>query len=512
MTAQIKPITHQQQAGHAHGKVAAGKGKTSTGLDIFSQMIAQVVASADQAQCANTAQQAKTSVKQAAAALTPAQLDTLQTQLQNLLAQLPPEAQVQLQKLAQQNGLSTDKLGQLAADLAKLAEKSPELTEALKQAADLLQTTDDGTDDTASATQSAELNAGAVLLLLAARSVPTNAAQSSQQEPDATGTATATTTGDASEASVAQPRQWDVAELKQALAEALNSVPQWREALAQQTTLASSQTPLLAKYIPQPLLGTNLNPTVKSLKGTLVTTAPAGENVTTTVTDAPRERGVMMNLLNAEPQQDATADTGLKGLIQAFTPEREKSGTATDGTDQGLATPLQGAPVVQLSLGQVGDVNAMSAPRGSDQKVIDQVQQATEKLLGRVDGSVRQDGEKMTTALKLNPAELGQVNVALTMGDDHTIQAQFTAQRPETAALLERNVRTLSDSLTRQGYTVERLQVVTQPTLSTASSARSETGSQHDERQMAWKSFQQQGQNEQRQSRRNAFALAEDQA
>jgi tRNA U34 5-carboxymethylaminomethyl modifying enzyme MnmG/GidA len=78
--------------------------------------------------------------------------------------------------------------------------------------------------------------------------------------------------------------------------------------------------------------------------------------------------------------------------------------------------------------------------------------------------------------------------------------------------LLERNVRTLSDSLTRQGYTVERLQVVTQPTLSTASSARSETGSQHDERQMAWKSFQQQGQNEQRQSRRNAFALAEDQA
>lgn len=512
MTAQIKPITHQQQAGHAHGKVAAGKGKASTGLDIFSQMIAQVAASADQAQCANTAQQAKASVKQAAAALTPAQLETLQTQLQNLLAQLPPEAQVQLQKLAQQNGLSTDKLGQLAADLAKLAEKSPELTEALKQAADLLQATDDGTDDIASATQSAELNAGAVLLLLAARNVPTNAAQSSQQEPDSTGTAAAaaaTTTGDASEASVAQPRQWDVAELKQALAEALNSVPQWREALARQTTLASSQTPLLAKYIPQPLLGTNLNPTVKSLKGTLVATAPAGENMTTTVSDTPRERGVLMNLLNAEPQQDATADAGLKGLLQAFTPEREKSGTAEDGLGQGLA---QGAPVVQLSLGQAGDVNAMSAPRGSDQKIIDQVQQATEKLLGRVDGIVRQDGEKMTTSLKLNPAELGQVNVALTMGDDHTIQAQFTAQRPETAALLERNVRTLSDSLTRQGYTVERLQVVTQPTLSTASSARSETGSQHDERQMAWKSFQQQGQNEQRQSRRNAFALAEDQA
>jgi len=108
---------------------------------------------------------------------------------------------------------------------------------------------------------------------------------------------------------------------------------------------------------------------------------------------------------------------------------------------------------------------ATRAPR-----LVEQIQQVADFLALRAEGVVRLGDRGVEANLRLYPPDLGGVRVLLIVRADHTAQAQFIVERPETALLLQEHMNQFRESLGRHGLAVERVQV-TGPTRAVAPAA-----------------------------------------
>jgi flagellar hook-length control protein FliK len=103
--------------------------------------------------------------------------------------------------------------------------------------------------------------------------------------------------------------------------------------------------------------------------------------------------------------------------------------------------------------------------------LIDQVRQASEWLAEKAEGSIRVGDHGVEANMKLYPPDMGGVRVSMTVGNDLNVQAQFIADRPETAQAIKQNMDHLQTAFARQGLSLDKVQVVVAP------AAGSQTGS-----------------------------------
>lgn len=95
--------------------------------------------------------------------------------------------------------------------------------------------------------------------------------------------------------------------------------------------------------------------------------------------------------------------------------------------------------------------------------LIDQVRQASEWLAEKAEGSIRYGDHGVEANMKLYPPDMGGVRVSLNVSNDLNVQAQFIADRPETAQAIRQNLDQLQTAFARQGLSLDKVQVVVAP-------------------------------------------------
>lgn len=90
---------------------------------------------------------------------------------------------------------------------------------------------------------------------------------------------------------------------------------------------------------------------------------------------------------------------------------------------------------------------------------VQQVREISEFLATKVDGTVRVSAQEIQAELKLYPPDLGRVRVEMSVMQDKSVQARFIVEKPETAQLLNQNLRQFRETLGQQGMTVDKVQV-----------------------------------------------------
>ncbi|MEN6625622.1 MAG: flagellar hook-length control protein FliK [Candidatus Sumerlaeia bacterium] len=95
--------------------------------------------------------------------------------------------------------------------------------------------------------------------------------------------------------------------------------------------------------------------------------------------------------------------------------------------------------------------------------LVDQVRQASEWLAEKAEGSIRYGDHGVEANMKLYPPDMGGVRVSLNVGNDLNVQAQFVADRPETAQAIRQNLDQLQTAFARQGLSLDKVQVVVAP-------------------------------------------------
>lgn len=100
------------------------------------------------------------------------------------------------------------------------------------------------------------------------------------------------------------------------------------------------------------------------------------------------------------------------------------------------------------------------------QAMTEQLRQASEWLAAKAEGTIRVGDKGTEATLRLHPADLGGIRVSLNVGRDLNVQARFIAERPETAQALQQNLSQLQDAFTRQGLTLDKVQVTVAPSAS----------------------------------------------
>ncbi|MCL5270408.1 MAG: flagellar hook-length control protein FliK [bacterium] len=91
--------------------------------------------------------------------------------------------------------------------------------------------------------------------------------------------------------------------------------------------------------------------------------------------------------------------------------------------------------------------------------LIEQVRQAAEFMAERSEGAIRAHDGGVEANLRLYPPDLGGVRVSINVQGDQVTQAVFVAEQPETARLLDQNIREFREALGRHGLTVGRIDV-----------------------------------------------------
>ncbi|APG27321.1 hypothetical protein A7E78_05365 [Syntrophotalea acetylenivorans] len=142
-------------------------------------------------------------------------------------------------------------------------------------------------------------------------------------------------------------------------------------------------------------------------------------------------------------QSDA-ATNGANSAINATTFESAlNSGIHGSPTAQQGNQPLQAAPVESAS------IRLASGEFLSENQIVDQV-------LERI--SVERVGDQSRIVVKMNPEELGEVKLALTMEKDQ-LRAQLLTQNHQVQEILEKHLPKLHEALNQQGIKLEDIQV-----------------------------------------------------
>lgn len=159
--------------------------------------------------------------------------------------------------------------------------------------------------------------------------------------------------------------------------------------------------------------------------------------------DAPKTETVAGALRNATQPAPAAKLT----TVTEAKPAMKIDETVTIAAAQPHIATWQAEPVMDQS--ETARVPALN----------EQIRIASEWLAERAEGTIRV-GDKGTEAImRLYPPDMGQVRVSLNVGHDLSVQAQFVAERPETAQALRQNLTQLQDAFTRQGLTLDKIQV-----------------------------------------------------
>ncbi|MCE5228665.1 flagellar hook-length control protein FliK [bacterium] len=109
--------------------------------------------------------------------------------------------------------------------------------------------------------------------------------------------------------------------------------------------------------------------------------------------------------------------------------------------------------------------------------LIEQVRQASQWLAEKAEGTIRVGDHGVEANMKLYPPDMGGVRVSLNVGSDLNVQAQFVAERPETALALRQNMSQLQESFARQGLTLDSVKVVVAPAASSQSGSAGQQSS-----------------------------------
>ena len=117
----------------------------------------------------------------------------------------------------------------------------------------------------------------------------------------------------------------------------------------------------------------------------------------------------------------------------------------------------------------------VSAPPFSEQ-----LREAARFLATQTEGIIRMGDKGVEAQLKLNPPELGGVQVNLTVGSDLSVRAEFIAERGETVALIRNNIDQFRQVMGQQGLVVDRVQVsISGPSAGSAGPQADSGGNSH---------------------------------
>lgn len=142
-------------------------------------------------------------------------------------------------------------------------------------------------------------------------------------------------------------------------------------------------------------------------------------------------------------QSDAAND-GANSAVNATAFE-----TVLDSGIHGSLTAQQGNKTLQAASIEPGSIRLASGEFLSENQIVDQV-------LERI--SVERAGNQSRIIVKMNPEELGEVKLALTMEKDQ-LRAQLLTQNNQVQEILEKHLPKLHEALSQQGVKLEDIQV-----------------------------------------------------
>lgn len=137
----------------------------------------------------------------------------------------------------------------------------------------------------------------------------------------------------------------------------------------------------------------------------------------------------------AAPTAVAAADTG----------SRAAQAAATDASAVAAATDTSGSAGTGVATGQESAPQNPTRPEQMLRMPAHHIPVFAMNLLRRFEGGAR------AFQLRLDPPELGKVEVKLTLGPDRSVEAVVTTERPEALAELQRAARDLAAALQEAG-------------------------------------------------------------
>jgi flagellar hook-length control protein FliK len=288
-----------------------------------------------------------------------------------------------------------------------------------------------------------------------------------------------------------ESKTWNVSELAHQIRAALGSTAQ--PASTQAAAGAQTATGFLSKAEGDKIRAAGVEKLLKSATGARKAD-PALAIQPATVQPGASIKALTEQFLggaSANAKNESTAAVAEVAATLGKDQADDLGAAATDST----AAPATGntpTPLVWTPQPTASESSASHMP-----SMIEQVRQVADFLAERTEGTVKMGDGGVEANLKLYPPDLGGVRVQLNVTSDHTTQAQFIVERPETAQLLQQHMKSFQQGLESHGLTVDRVQVTVQqtvrPAASGAESGWRQNGMQDSRREAAeWRERQEQ--------------------
>lgn len=230
-----------------------------------------------------------------------------------------------------------------------------------------------------------------------------------------------------------------------------NAVPAASEISATSATPAAPATPATSATQAAPAIpAASATPAATSASATrAAASTPAPQSSTpkrATPTAAATGEQPRADAQNAKPIEapSTSAVPALTSEPQGLSPDNAQQ-TATNSTQQ--PTPSVSATVAPV-------LPTIIAAQQLNSALIDTPQAAVplDALAVHIAGKFEQGSSEFE--IRLHPADLGQLDITLTVAEDGRVQASLRAERPETLELLQRDARTLEQQLRHAGLDV----------------------------------------------------------
>jgi len=159
---------------------------------------------------------------------------------------------------------------------------------------------------------------------------------------------------------------------------------------------------------------------------------------------APEEQAAKVGA-NATNAQSSTAS---QPATSATTPVQNDGAAAQTTTSSQTPTPALAAAPAAPAFSNLIDAQQMSVTISAAPQAAVPVEALAVQIARKFEAGVSQ------FEISLHPAELGQLDISLSVADDGHIQAVLRAERPETLDLLQRDARSLEQQLRQAGLEV----------------------------------------------------------
>ena len=161
----------------------------------------------------------------------------------------------------------------------------------------------------------------------------------------------------------------------------------------------------------------------------------------------------------------ARIDTAAQTQPQAPAQNPKAPDTAVSNAPTTVAAQLQNPPAQHTAADQSGTANSQPAAAAPVLPSVISAQQFSVTVAAAPQAAVplealaihiarKFEGGASQFEIRLHPAELGQLDISLSVADDGRVQAVLRAERPETLDILQRDARTLEQQLRQAGLDV----------------------------------------------------------